>query len=221
MIIQQADNVKLVYNFRFLVPFLGIMDFIKKTSISITTAVVIILAGIIVFPPVLGWFISGINFIVVQTQQTIPLPGWLLNILQSFVANILFLLIGGFVVFALIKRSSTYAICGTYNAKDLTSGEEKDWGDLFIKYDFGKFLKQGTPLKIENKHGDITLYGEGVLIKDHIIGYYTEISKLQRRRMGSFFMTMDGEGDKWTGESLFMDPDTREVARGKILWKKK
>jgi len=99
---------------------------------------------------------------------------------------------------------------------------EEEWGVATILFHPFSLNKNGVRVKIRIEHKDIILEGSGLMINNRfLVAHYTEVGKIQRRRSGSLFYTLDGEGDVWHGKYQYIDPIEGLPKIGEAVWRRK
>jgi hypothetical protein len=110
-------------------------------------------------------------------------------------------------------------LSGKYKAVQMDGGKEIPYGTATILFSPFALDKGGIPVKLRLVHDDLHLEGQGHIVNNSIlIGHYIETGKPERRRCGSFFYRLDGTGDSWQGQFLYVSPDTSETVTGTGKW---
>ncbi len=148
-------------------------------------------------------------------------PEWAGAVSLGIASNVISVfLIGAAALFFLQRRELT-AACGDFDAFAIERGVREPWGRVSLVQQLLTPPLLAPRIRCVLRHGDVLLVGEGIMNRDQfLIGYYRETSKASRRRMGSFFMVLDGTGDAYEGYILFLDPDTEKPRRGRVRWER-
>jgi len=148
-----------------------------------------------------------------------------LSVAQVFfigvIQNIFSAFIIAFLLYLFFRHTKWHSICGEYNAFDIdANGNEIEYGKITILFYPLSLDRTGTPVKLKLIHQDIQLEGIGRIVDRTLIGFYAETGKPERRRSGSFFYELDGDGRTWQGEYNSVSPTTHQRTLGKAIWRR-
>jgi len=139
------------------------------------------------------------------------LLGIISNLFTAFLVAI-----AGLLFFRQLMRAR---LSGSYQACQIQGSVETPYGTATILFAPLALDRNGVPVKLKLKHNDIELEGRGLIVNNRtMIGHYTEIGKPERRRCGSFFYQLDGNGQSWQGKFVFVSPDKEEIEVGEGKW---
>lgn len=100
-------------------------------------------------------------------------------------------------------------------------GKEEEWGMVKIIYPPWSGEPFENPVKLSLEYDDIVMSGDGAIINNrYLIGHYTETGKLERRRSGTFFYVLSGDGQSWRGTYTAIDVDNANPLAGVAVWKR-
>lgn len=138
-----------------------------------------------------------------------------LNILSNILTALLLAIIG-LLFFRLLMRAR---LSGDYNAVEVIAEKEVAWGNVTILFAPLALDRNGVPVRLKLTNSDVELEGRGFIVDNRtLVGHYTETGKPERRRCGSFFFQLDGNGQSWNGQFLHISPDTADPVVGKAKW---
>lgn len=186
--------------------------------VDLPSFVILVALAALFWKPVAGAVFSGVSWV----NRTVEPPAWVGSLLLGILGNIIAAAVIGAVLYWLFKKATLNQVCGTFEAFDIRNGESERWGKLTLRHQLVPLTRLAPRLRFELVNEDVTVLGEGLLTREqHFIGFYREVSKLARRRMGAFFMTLDGSGDAYDGEYVYLDPTTNTPTRGTARWVRK
>ncbi len=141
------------------------------------------------------------------------------TIVLGILANVLTSLLLAIVALLFFRHLMRSRLSGKYNAFQIDGGKEIPYGTTTILFSPLALETGGIPVRLKLDHGDLHLEGRGLIVNNNIlVGHYIETGKPERRRCGSFFYWLDGNGDSWQGEFLFISPDTAKTISGTGKW---
>lgn len=186
--------------------------------IAIPNFLLIVAALIVAWRPIASWIFAGVSWITLELH----LPAWASGFASSFLSDVLAALIVGSMVLFVLGRRERAALAGTFDAFDLQTGQPPQaWGKVSLASQLEPTGREGPRMRLRLENKDIILFGEGVVFQNqHFVGFYRETSRLDRRRCGAFFMTMQGGGDEYVGDYIFLDPVTQTPALAHASWKR-
>jgi hypothetical protein len=141
------------------------------------------------------------------------------TLLLGVISNILTALL--LAVFALLffRMLMRARLSGNYNAFQVDGTNLLPYGTATILFSPLALDIGGVPVKLKLELADMKLEGTGLIVNNRLlIGHYTETGKPERRRCGSFFYQLDGSGQTWQGQFLYVSPDTAETVSGTGRW---
>lgn len=194
--------------------------------IDIPSAVVLIVLFIVFRDVIITEFIMPISDLLhIDLSKSTPITSIIIAAISSVIATTILGLLGWF-IYSNVMRNALSGEFDVYNlvqnSNNTNNCLEEFWGVVTILYHPFALNRNGVKVKLRLKHDDVILEGSGLIINNRfIVGHYTEISKLERRRSGSFFYTLDGDGASWTGEYQYIDPNESSPKIGNGLWKRK
>lgn len=190
-----------------------------KFYLDVPTLVALIVFVVIFRAPLTDYFIAPSFKFLSQVFNTPEVATELMiGTISSVIAAIIFTL-GGFILLQFYMRNR---LSGTFDAFDLqVDGKEEAWGKAKVVYRPWAPDRNGVPVKLLLTRNDIILQGRGLIVNNrYLVGHYTEISRPERRRSGVFLYELDGSGQSWRGQYLYVDPDKEKPAVGKAVWKR-
>lgn len=139
----------------------------------------------------------------------------LLGVLSNLITALLLTALALF-FFRLLMRAT---LSGEYKTFQVEGEKITPYGTATILFSPLSPDRGGVPVKLKMEHGDMRLEGVGLIVNNRLlIGHYTETGKPERRRCGSFFYQLDGTGQTWQGQFLYISPDTAETVTGTAKW---
>lgn len=141
------------------------------------------------------------------------------TLILGVISNVITALLLGALAVTFFRLLMRARLSGEYKAVQIDGGNEMGYGTATILFSPLALDKGGIPVKLKLDHGDLHLEGQGHIVNNSIlIGHYIETGKPERRRCGSFFYRLDGTGDSWHGQFLYISPDTAETVTGTGKW---
>ena len=65
------------------------------------------------------------------------------------------------------------------------------------------------------------LEGDGMIVDNrYLVGYYSEVGKIERRRSGVFMYERDGSGNVWSGEFIGVSPTEEHPKVSSAKWER-
>lgn len=139
----------------------------------------------------------------------------LLGVLSNVITALLLAALALF-FFRLLMRAR---LSGEYKAFQVDGETTTPYGTVTILFSPLSPDRGGVNVKLKMVHGDMRLEGVGLIVNNRLlIGHYTETGMPERRRCGSFFYQLDGTGQTWQGQFLYISPDTAETVTGTAKW---
>lgn len=141
------------------------------------------------------------------------------TLLLGVISNALTALLLAILALAFFRQLMRARLSGDYNAFQVDGDTVTPYGKATILFSPLSPDRGGIPVKLRLEHGDMKLEGSGLIVNNRLlIGHYTETGKPERRRCGSFFYQLDGNGHTWQGQFLYISPDTAETVAGTGRW---
>lgn len=141
------------------------------------------------------------------------------TLLLGVISNALTALLLAILALAFFRQLMRARLSGDYNAFQVDGDTVTPYGKATILFSPLSPDRGGIPVQLRLEHGDMKLEGSGLIVNNRLlIGHYTETGKPERRRCGSFFYQLDGNGHTWQGQFLYISPDTAETVAGTGRW---
>lgn len=182
--------------------------------INIPTFLIYLLIFALFWHPIGGAIFGIADYFVAEFSP----PPWMTQLVLSVVSDILAGLVLGITLLIFLRKRNLHILCGRFNAYLTTQGLNEPWGNVTLTYELLESNSDGPRIRIQIQNENIILKGEAIVFREqYLTGYYREVSKLARRRAGTFFLELDGEGN-YSGKFLYLDPDTRTPSTGTVKW---
>jgi len=182
--------------------------------------------GSVIFFVIIGWlyifvFSDPVLYILQELSADYSSNSFMYTIITGVISSFFAAILLAFIGIVFFNWYQKTLLTGRYKATELIlNGDDVDWGVVtikFIPFETGK----GYAVKLILMHGDIELEGNGRIIDNrYLIGHYVEIGKLERRRMGSFFYELNGAGNAWEGNYVYVDPNESDPKQGRAKWER-
>jgi len=190
-----------------------------RIHIGINSAVTFIAIAVLVYQfflldIVLGWSTAFADWF----DPSKSLHMLVLGIVASVIAAFVFGLLGVFLMDWYSKSSLT----GKFSAFEKIGDDEwSAWGDVKVKYHPLNASTHHTSVKLQLIDGDKVLEGDGMIVDNrYLVGYYSEVGKIERRRSGAFMYERDGSGDVWAGEFIGVSPTVEHPTASSAKWER-
>ncbi|MGF6531455.1 hypothetical protein P3T20_002236 [Paraburkholderia sp. GAS206C] len=141
------------------------------------------------------------------------------TLLLGVISNVLTALLLALLALSFFRHLARARLSGEYNAFQIDGDIVTPYGKATILFSPLAPDRGGVPVKLRLEDGDMKLEGSGLIVNNRLlIGHYTETGKPERRRCGSFFYQLDGNGHTWQGQFLYISPETAETIAGTGRW---
>jgi hypothetical protein len=187
-----------------------------RIHLDIPSAVIILLIISLFFRPLLNFLFNvSSNFL-----QEVKFSPWFEIISLKVVCEMIAAMIIIPLILYFFRLSTKSMLVGKFNAFDIVGTNENVWGIVTLSYNMFSNKIRGT---LTSTSDDSEILIEAIFDRgSYLRGHYIEKKKLSRRRMGAFLLTLDGEGDNYSGPYVFIDPaDGNDIPKqGKAKWVK-
>jgi len=141
------------------------------------------------------------------------------TLLLGIISNLLTALLLAIFALLFFRQLMRARLSGEYNAFQVDGETVTPYGTATILFSPLTPDRGGVPVKLRLELQDMKLEGSGLIVNNRLlVGHYTETGKPERRRCGSFFYQLDGNGSTWQGQFLYISPDTAETVSGTGRW---
>lgn len=145
---------------------------------------------------------------------------WIDSILINLLSSIIFTALIAVIGYLLFQWRFKTMLAGSYECGFLNGNTNTPWGTCILKY---HPITSTYEFILTHKNGDDKLYGKGTFVRnEYFVGTYGEPNNPLRRRCGSFFLVLDGNGKGFKGKNLAIDPTntTHYPSVEDIIWTK-